>query len=216
MAAALPDLTGPRWAKVRRALARPQLWTYLDRAHEQLAALPVAAELREAAVQVEGLRRRPEGLRGEGPSAGGPAWRAVGRGAGAVAGRAGGCGGAGAGARGAGWGVACEQPGGGDQQRAADAAGTSPEDDAGAAGPEAAVLELPSLPYGQAAAAEPVRVAGCAVAVGAVVGVTEVVAGATATRTCPRPRPPSGPSESGAASSPPERRQQLSAPGVAA
>jgi hypothetical protein len=70
VAAALPDLTGPRWAKVRRALARPQLWTYLDRAHEQLAALPVAAELREAAVQVEGLRRRPEGLRGEGPSAG--------------------------------------------------------------------------------------------------------------------------------------------------
>lgn len=69
VAAALPDLTGPRWAKVRRALARPQLWTYLDRAHEQLAALPVAVELREAAVQVEGLRRRPEGLRGEGPSA---------------------------------------------------------------------------------------------------------------------------------------------------
>jgi hypothetical protein len=69
VAAALPDLAGPRWAKVRRALARPQLWTYLDRAHEQLAALPVAAELREAAVQVEGLRRRPEGLRGEGPSA---------------------------------------------------------------------------------------------------------------------------------------------------
>jgi hypothetical protein len=70
VAAARPELTGPRWAKVRRALARPQLWTYLDRAHEQLAALPVAVELREAAVQVEGLRRRPEGLRGEGPSAG--------------------------------------------------------------------------------------------------------------------------------------------------
>jgi hypothetical protein len=68
--AALPQLPGPRWAKVRRLLARPQLWTYLDQAQEQLTALPVAAELREAAVQVEGLRRRPEGLRGEGPSAG--------------------------------------------------------------------------------------------------------------------------------------------------
>ena len=69
VAAALPELPGRRWAKVRRLLARPQLWTYLGRAQEQLAALPVAAELREAAVQVEGLRRRPEGLRGEGPSA---------------------------------------------------------------------------------------------------------------------------------------------------
>jgi hypothetical protein len=69
VASALPDLAGPRWAKVRRALMRPQLWTYLDRAHTQLAALPVAVELREAAVQVEGLRRRPGALREEGPSA---------------------------------------------------------------------------------------------------------------------------------------------------
>jgi hypothetical protein len=60
--AALAELAGPRWAKVRRALARPQLWTYLDRTHEQLAALPVAAALREAAVQVEGARRRPGAL----------------------------------------------------------------------------------------------------------------------------------------------------------
>lgn len=62
--AALPELAGPHWAKVRRALARPQLWTYLDRAQQQLAALPVAAALREAAVQVEGARRRPEALAG--------------------------------------------------------------------------------------------------------------------------------------------------------
>jgi len=34
-----------------------------------LAALPVAAELRQAAVRVEGLRRQPEALREEGPSA---------------------------------------------------------------------------------------------------------------------------------------------------
>jgi len=63
-------MRGPRWAKVRRALTRRQLWTYLDRAQEQLTALPVTVELREAALQVEGLQRRPEGLRGEGPSAG--------------------------------------------------------------------------------------------------------------------------------------------------
>jgi len=67
--AALPELPGQRWAKVRRLLSRPQLWTYLDRAQEQLAALPVAAELRQAAVRVEGLRRQPEALREEGPSA---------------------------------------------------------------------------------------------------------------------------------------------------
>src|SRR5262249_53073420 len=50
VAAALPALPGPRWAKVRRLLSRPQLWTYLDRAREQLAALPVAESLRNAAV----------------------------------------------------------------------------------------------------------------------------------------------------------------------
>src|SRR5439155_16962211 len=31
VATALPQLPGPRWAKVRRLLSRPQLWTYLDR-----------------------------------------------------------------------------------------------------------------------------------------------------------------------------------------
>jgi hypothetical protein len=65
VAAALPGLTGPRWAKVRRLLARPQLWTYLGRAEEQLAALPVASELREAALQVEGARRRPGATAGD-------------------------------------------------------------------------------------------------------------------------------------------------------
>jgi hypothetical protein len=67
VATALPALAGSRWAKVRRALARPQLWTYLGRAQQQLAALPVAAELREAALQVEGARRRPGATAGEGP-----------------------------------------------------------------------------------------------------------------------------------------------------
>jgi hypothetical protein len=69
-----PRLAGPEWAKARRALRRPELLTFLDEAQTRLAALPVAAEVRAAAVRVEGLRRRPEALSGEGPQA------AVGRG----------------------------------------------------------------------------------------------------------------------------------------
>src|SRR6266581_803894 len=62
-------LTGKHWDKTRAALTRPQLWTYLDRAHEQLATLPVPAELRQAALRIEGTRRRP-GVRAEGSAAG--------------------------------------------------------------------------------------------------------------------------------------------------
>ncbi len=69
IAAALPTLAGPEWAKTRRALARPQLLTFLDRTQERLAALPVTPALRDAAVQAEGLRQRPHGLQGAGPSA---------------------------------------------------------------------------------------------------------------------------------------------------
>jgi hypothetical protein len=69
VAAALPALTGKHWDKTRAALTRPQLWTYLDRAHEQLATLPVPAELRQAALRIEGARRRP-GVRAEGSAAG--------------------------------------------------------------------------------------------------------------------------------------------------
>jgi hypothetical protein len=69
IATALPTLTGPEWAKTRRALARPQLLTFLDRAHAQLAALPLSPAVREAAVQAEGLRHRPQGLQGDRPSA---------------------------------------------------------------------------------------------------------------------------------------------------
>jgi hypothetical protein len=69
IAAALPTLCGPEWAKTRRALTRPQLLTFLDQTHAQLAALPLSHAVRDAAVQAEGLRHRPEGLQGEGPSA---------------------------------------------------------------------------------------------------------------------------------------------------
>jgi hypothetical protein len=67
--AALPLLDDPVWAKTRRALMRPQLLTFLDRTHEQLAALPLSPPVREAAVRAEGLRQRPERLRGASPSA---------------------------------------------------------------------------------------------------------------------------------------------------
>ena len=59
----------PLWAKTRRALTRPELLTFLDSTHERLASLAVSPEVREAAVQAEGLRQRPERLPEGDPSA---------------------------------------------------------------------------------------------------------------------------------------------------
>jgi hypothetical protein len=70
IATALPRLSDSAWSKVRRLLQRPQLLTFLDAAHQGIAALPMAPELVAAAVRVEGLRRQPEVLRAEGVSAG--------------------------------------------------------------------------------------------------------------------------------------------------
>lgn len=42
---------------------------YLDRVQEKIAALPFAAAVKQAAVRQESLRRRPEALQGESPSA---------------------------------------------------------------------------------------------------------------------------------------------------
>lgn len=63
--AALEALTGPEWSRVRTKLVGFKVFTFLDRAQEQLAALPAAPELIEAAVQAEGLRRSAEALPGE-------------------------------------------------------------------------------------------------------------------------------------------------------
>ena len=68
--ASLAGLTGPEWSRLRRGLIGPKALTFLRRVQEQLAALPVSAELRQAAVRVEGLRRQPEALQGGSPSAG--------------------------------------------------------------------------------------------------------------------------------------------------
>ena len=68
LAMALPRLTGAEWAKTKRLLLRPETFTFLDRVHEELAAAPVPAELRQAAVDCEGLRRHPELLSNDDPA----------------------------------------------------------------------------------------------------------------------------------------------------
>jgi hypothetical protein len=75
LAFVLPKLDGREWAKVRRLLKRPGFFTFLDRVSGELAALPAAKELVQAAVEVEGARRRPEASAGPGASAQG--YRAV-------------------------------------------------------------------------------------------------------------------------------------------
>jgi hypothetical protein len=67
LAEALPQLPEATFGKVKRLLGQPETFTYLDEVHRKLAALPVPAEVREAAVQQEGLRRRPEALAEAGP-----------------------------------------------------------------------------------------------------------------------------------------------------
>jgi hypothetical protein len=66
--AVMADQTGDDWARARRLLTA-EAFTFLDQVHKQLAALPVPAELRQAAVRAETLRRRPEALRGDTPAA---------------------------------------------------------------------------------------------------------------------------------------------------
>jgi hypothetical protein len=69
LAETLPQLSGSAFAKSKRQLQQPEMLNYLDRVQEQIAALPFAAAIKEAAVQQEGLSRRPEALRGENPQA---------------------------------------------------------------------------------------------------------------------------------------------------
>jgi len=67
--AALAELPGREWQRVRRRLATPETFTFLDRVQGQLAAVPLPGEVKALVVRAEGLRRRPELLRGEGPPA---------------------------------------------------------------------------------------------------------------------------------------------------
>ena len=68
LARTLPLLPEADFAKAKRMLRQPQTLTYLDEVHRKLAALP-SPDLREAAVRLEGARRRPESSQGEAPSA---------------------------------------------------------------------------------------------------------------------------------------------------
>ena len=57
------------FAKTRRQLQRPEMLNYLDQVQQQFQALPYPEEVKKAALRQEGLRRRPELLKGEGGKA---------------------------------------------------------------------------------------------------------------------------------------------------
>jgi hypothetical protein len=63
--AALPRLSGPAWAKVRRLLARPESFTFLDQAGRRLGALGLGPDVLKALLDLEGLRRQPWRRQGE-------------------------------------------------------------------------------------------------------------------------------------------------------
>jgi hypothetical protein len=66
LAETLPQLPDSEFAKTKRQLQKPEMLNYLDRVHQKIAALPFPEEAKQAAVRQEGLRRRPELLKGEG------------------------------------------------------------------------------------------------------------------------------------------------------
>lgn len=69
LAEMLPQLPECDFAKAKRQLQQPEMLNYLDRVQAKIAALPLATEVKQAAVRQEALRRRPEALQAEGPSA---------------------------------------------------------------------------------------------------------------------------------------------------
>jgi hypothetical protein len=60
-----PSLPDSACAKAKRQLQQPELLNYLDRVEEQIAALPFAEHVKEAAVRQAGWCRGPEALQGE-------------------------------------------------------------------------------------------------------------------------------------------------------
>jgi cell division septum initiation protein DivIVA len=68
LAQTLPQLPDA-FAKAKRHLHKPEMLNYLDQVQRQLEALPFPQEVKQAAVRQEGLRRRPELLKGEGVQA---------------------------------------------------------------------------------------------------------------------------------------------------
>ena len=70
VAAALPDLQGASWAKVRRLLSRPESFTFLDQAALRLATPGLEEDVLEALPDLEALRRPPWRSQGSTPAAG--------------------------------------------------------------------------------------------------------------------------------------------------
>jgi hypothetical protein len=64
LAETLPELPDA-FDKAKRQVQKPEMLNFLDHAHQQLKALDFPEEVKQAAVRQEGLRRRPELLRGE-------------------------------------------------------------------------------------------------------------------------------------------------------
>jgi hypothetical protein len=67
--AAMPDLVGASWAKVRRLLSRPESFTSLDQAAHRLATLGLEQDVLAALLDLEGLRRQPWRSEGSTPAA---------------------------------------------------------------------------------------------------------------------------------------------------
>lgn len=65
----LPQLPESDFGKAKRQLQKPEMLNYLDRVHDQLAKLEMPAEVKQAAVRQEVLRRQPKLLQGESPQA---------------------------------------------------------------------------------------------------------------------------------------------------
>jgi hypothetical protein len=75
IAAAVKELGGPEWGKVRRALSDRRSLTFLDRMQRQLAAAEPRAELREALLRRWWLRRQSATVAADAP--GGGRWLAA-------------------------------------------------------------------------------------------------------------------------------------------
>jgi len=69
LAQSLAQLPDSDFAKSKRQLQQPEMLQYLDRVQEQLQQLPFTADVTQAAVQQEMLRRRPDLLQGDSPRA---------------------------------------------------------------------------------------------------------------------------------------------------
>src|SRR4051794_23300824 len=59
VAAVLPHLGGPAWAKTRRLLLRRESFTFLDQVQDRLADLALDPDVLAALLDLEGLRRQP-------------------------------------------------------------------------------------------------------------------------------------------------------------